>query len=182
MELYKERGVNPFGGCLPLLIQMPILFGLFRATSNMDAAISGQRFLWVGDLSIPEPMPWAEPAGIPFLLIILVASQYAYQRFLTPPSQGGDAQAEAIASMTKFMPLLFAFFFYTLDAGVLLYYTAFNVASLVQQVSLNRSLSSHAAAVPSAVVPVESSDAEAPAKQERTQNDAAKRRRRSKKR
>ncbi len=183
MELYRERGVNPFGGCLPLLIQMPVLFGLFRATNLLSSEISGERFLWINDLSTPEPLPTGDPAGIPLLLILLVASQFAYQKFLTPPTTGGDAQSEMMASMTKFMPLMFAFFFFSLPAGVLLYYTAFNVASLVQQVSLNRSLASQAAALPVVATVAVGAGSEEPGKPEKVENDATnKRKRRSKKR
>jgi YidC/Oxa1 family membrane protein insertase len=178
MELYKEHGVNPFGGCLPLLVQMPILFGLFRATSHLATEIAGERFLWIRDLSRAEPLPWGDPAGFPLLLVLLVASQYGYQKFLTPPTQSGDAQAEAIASATKFMPLMF----YTLPAAVLLYYTAFNAVSLIQQLSLNRSLAKLAPVAPApAQVPADRSGP--PAKQERAQNGTNRqRRRRAKKR
>ena len=183
MELYRERGVNPFGGCLPLIIQMPVLFGLFRATNLLSSEIAGERFLWIKDLSSPEPLPMGDPAGIPFLLILLVLSQFAYQKFLTPPTTGGDAQSEMMASMTKFMPLLFAFFFYQLDAGVLLYYTAFNVASLIQQVSLNRSLASRALAQPVVSAVANGVASAEPDKPEKVQNDPTnKRKRRSKKR
>lgn len=183
MELYRERGVNPFGGCLPLLIQMPVLFGLFRATNLLSAEITGERFLWIKDLSLPEPLPWGVPAGIPLLLILLVLSQFAYQKFLTPPTQGGDPQSEMMASMTKFMPLLFAFFFYKLNAGVLLYYTAFNVASLVQQLSLNRSLAARASdPLPVAVV-TDGVSSDEPGKPEKADNEPTiKRKRRPKKR
>jgi YidC/Oxa1 family membrane protein insertase len=146
MELYKEHGVNPFGGCLPLIIQIPLLIGLFQAIQGMSDQLSGERFLWIDDLAAREPLPWTDPAGIPLLLILLIASQYAYQKFLTPPTAGGDAQAEAMAQMTKFMPLMFGFFFFRLPAGVLLYYTSFNVVSLAQQWYINMRLGQPAAA------------------------------------
>jgi YidC/Oxa1 family membrane protein insertase len=182
MELYKQHGVNPFGGCLPLVIQIPLLIGLYQAIIGLSAELSGERFLWIDDLAVPEPLPWSDPAGIPLLLILLVASQYAYQKFLTPPAASGDAQAEMMAQMTKFMPLLFGFFFVNMPAGVLLYYTAFNVVSLVQQWYINSRIES--APTPIQAIEDNPKDVPAPAAQEEVvANDGGKRRtRRTKKR
>ncbi len=177
MELYREHGVNPFGGCLPLIIQMPVLLGLFRAIQHLGSEMAGERFFWVADLSVPERLPWDSPAGIPVLIVLLIVSQFAYQKFLTPPTQASDPQAEAMASMTKFMPLIFAFIFIRLPAGIVLYYTAFNVVSLVQQWTLNRD-----ATVPGQALPVPDAEApaEAPARQEKQGSEPRKRRRRRK--
>lgn len=144
MELYKTEGVNPFGGCLPLIIQMVVLIGLWRAIMNlagsaeMPGPMAGEPFLWVPDLSLCEPSPLcgAEfsmlPLAVPILLIAMVVSQMLYQRFLTPPSQSSDPQQQMMAQMTKFMPLLFAWIFIKFPAGLVLYYATFNIVGVLQ--------------------------------------------------
>lgn len=147
MELYKEHGVSPFGGCLPLLIQLPILFGLFRAIQILgdDGTMAGERFFWVPDLSLCEPSPLCpdSPDGmvlgfmaIPILVITMAATQFLYQRFMTPPST--DPQQQAMQSVFKWMPLFFAFLFARFSAGLVLYYTTFNIANLGQQAIMRR--------------------------------------------
>lgn len=131
MKLYREHGVNPLGGCLPLLIQLPILWGLYRAILNLaqtDPAF-GDRFLWLRSL--------AEPEGVPYILIaLMVVSQFLYQRLLTPPS--ADPQQESMQKMMQFTPLIFAFVFIKLPAGLVLYYLVFNIVSVAQQVAINK--------------------------------------------
>lgn len=131
MKLYREHGVNPLGGCLPLLIQMPILIGLYQAIiklSQTDPAF-GNRFLWLKSL--------AEPEGFPYILIgLMVVSQFLYQRLLTPPT--ADPQQQSMQKMMQFMPLIFAFVFINLPAGLVLYYLIFNVVSLLQQFAIDK--------------------------------------------
>jgi YidC/Oxa1 family membrane protein insertase len=144
MEMYKEQGVNPFGGCLPLIIQMVVLFGLWRAIMNLAGTesepgrMAGARFLWIPDLSQCEPSPMCGgefamlPWAVPLLLIAMVISQMAYQHYLTPPTQSSDPQQQAMATMTKLMPLLFAYIFIRFPSGMVLYYTMFNAVGLLQ--------------------------------------------------
>lgn len=131
MKLYREHGVNPLGGCLPLVIQLPILWGLYRAILDLaqtDPAF-GDRFLWLRSL--------AEPEGVPYILIaLMVVSQFLYQRLLTPPS--ADPQQESMQKMMQFTPLIFAFVFIKLPAGLVLYYLVFNLVSVAQQVAINK--------------------------------------------
>lgn len=150
MDLYKEHGVNPFGGCLPLLIQMPILFGLYRAIFKLGPPPSGtgqlvgEHFLWIRDLALCEPSPLCDASGgpfglpIPILLIMMTVAQMAYQKWMTPPSTGSDANAQAMQSVFKWMPLMFAFIFASLPSGLVLYYTVFTVANIVQQLLMRR--------------------------------------------
>jgi YidC/Oxa1 family membrane protein insertase len=187
MDLYKEAGVNPLGGCLPLLIQLPVLWGLFQAINAMGTNPSFHRyvteqFLWLTDLSQPEPTPTSDPRGLPFLLILMVASQFLYQRFMTPPTTSdGDAQAEAMRSVMKFSPLIFGFLFLKFPAGVVLYYLAFNLASVVQQWFLNREsgIQGVAVAVPAGGQPEPAPNTSVAADaEEASKNEPAKRRRR----
>lgn len=150
MDLYKEHGVNPLGGCLPLVVQMVILFGLYSAIRQLSqsGALDGQRFLWIGNLAKCEVSPLCSDVGatgvtlpgteigIPILLVILVVSQFAYQKFATPPST--DPQAQAMNQTMKFMPLFFAFIFARLAAGLVLYYAIFNLVTVAQQAFMSR--------------------------------------------
>lgn len=146
MELFRSSGVNPFGGCLPLVIQLVVLFGLYQAINRLqvEGVLAGQRFLWIPDLSLCEPNPFCRPemavlpAALPILIIAMVASQMLYQRYLTPPS--ADPQAQAMAQTMKYMPLIFAFVFITLPSGLVLYYTAFNLISIAQYLLIDRRL------------------------------------------
>ncbi len=142
MELYKEHGVNPFGGCLPLVITLVLLFSLYGAISNLGPQMAGQPFFWIPDIAVCEPNPLCKsmPAGIPILVIIMILSQVLYQRYLTPPT--ADPQAQSMNAMMKFMPLVFGYFFLSLPAGLVLYYLVFNLVSIVQQVFVNRQLGS----------------------------------------
>lgn len=131
MKLYREHGVNPLGGCLPLIIQMPILFGLYRAILDLSQtpAFQAESFLWLDSLANPE--------GFPYILIgLMVVSQFLYQRLMTPPT--GDSQQESMQKAMQFMPLIFAFIFINLPAGLVLYYMVFNVVSVLQQVGINK--------------------------------------------
>jgi YidC/Oxa1 family membrane protein insertase len=127
MKLYKEAGVNPLGGCLPLLIQLPILWGLYQALYNLSqtqAFKEASQFLWLRNLADPEPFPY-------ILIALMVVSQYVYQRMSTLPST--DPQQKSMNQIMQFMPLMFAFFFINFPAGLVLYWVAMNVVSIVQQ-------------------------------------------------
>jgi YidC/Oxa1 family membrane protein insertase len=140
MELYREEGVNPFGGCLPLIITMVVLFSLYGAITSLQPQMEGQPFFWIQNIAVCEPNPMcpALPLGVPFLVILMVLSQVLYQKYLTPPST--DPQAKAMNATMKFMPLIFGVFFLTLPAALVLYYFVFNLVSIVQQVFINRQL------------------------------------------
>jgi YidC/Oxa1 family membrane protein insertase len=148
MELYRENSVNPLGGCLPLVIQMVVLFGLYAAVNQLshEHVLDGKPFLWIPDLSKCEPSPFcgAETAvlglPIPILIIIMTVAQLLYQKLLTPPTTNSDPQQAAMASTMKWMPLMFVAIFIKLPAGLVLYYTVFNLVSILQQYYLNRSL------------------------------------------
>ena len=129
MKLYKEHGVNPLGGCLPTLLQMPLLFALFIVFRS-TIQLRGQPFiLWITDLSRPDVLP----LGFNFPIIgdnihvlpILMAITMIWQSkmSITDPKQ---------KMMVYFMPVFMAFIFYSLPSGLNLYYAVFNVLSMVQ--------------------------------------------------
>jgi YidC/Oxa1 family membrane protein insertase len=125
MKLYKEYGVNPFSGCLPMLIQIPIFFGFY---SMLGSAIElrNSSFFWVHDLSQPDTI--AHLAGIPVnILPLLMAGTMLWQMAISPKS--GDPVQQRVF---MFMPLMFVFFCYNFASALALYWTVQNLFSIVQ--------------------------------------------------
>jgi len=123
--LYKKEGVNPAGGCLPLLIQMPFLFAYYRMLSTaLD--LRHAHWLWIKDLSAPDP--------IYLLPILMVISSLVTQR-MTPQAGMDPAQQRM---MNVMMPLMMGFIFFRLQAGLNLYYAVVNLISIAQQAVMNR--------------------------------------------
>jgi len=131
MGLYRKYGINPLGGCLPMLIQIPIFFGFFKM---LDYAVElrNQPFLWVDDLSQPDTV--AVLAGIPInLLPIVMAATSAIQMAMMPKT--GDKMQQRIM---MFMPLMFFFFCYNYASALALYWTTQNIFSIGQTWLMNK--------------------------------------------
>ena len=130
MALYKEEGVNPMGGCLPMLIQMPLLFALFQVFRS-TIELRGEPFmLWITDLSAPDTL--LEIGGFPInILPLLMAVSMFIQQKMNPTAGGAGAGQQK--SMMYFMNIFFIFIFYRLPSGLNLYYTLFNVLTILQQ-------------------------------------------------
>lgn len=147
MRLYKEAGVNPLSGCLPLLVQMPILFGLYAALVALGPALEDARFFWIPDLGFPQfsqGLTWMGEAFrggdyytlVAYLIlpIFLVVTQFIMQKWMTPdtPDSGGQA-----AGMTKqvglMMTFMFGFFTLQVPAGLSLYWVTSNLLQMLQQ-------------------------------------------------
>ena len=130
MEIYKKYGVNPLsqmGGCLPMLIQIPIFFGFFTMLRTA-IELRGAEFLWVTDLSSPDAV--MEIAGFPInIMPLLMTATMFLQMRLQPPSPGMDPAQQAVM---KYMPLMFVFILYSASAGLCLYWTVQNVLTIVQ--------------------------------------------------
>ncbi len=125
MKLYKDYGVNPFAGCLPMFIQIPIFFGFFNMLGGA-VELRGSGFLWVKDLSQPDTI--AMLAGYHInLLPLIMAMTMLWQMSITPKS-GDPAQQK----MFMFMPLIFVFFCYNFASALSLYYTVQNLFSIAQ--------------------------------------------------
>jgi len=123
--LYKKEGVNPAGGCLPLLIQFPFLIAYYRML-GVALDLRHAHWLWITDLSARDPL---------FLLpIIMVISMFAMQR-MTPQTGMDPAQQKMMMWM---MPLFMGFIFFNLQAGLNLYYAESNLISIGQQAIMNR--------------------------------------------
>jgi len=131
MGLYRKYSINPLGGCLPMLIQIPIFFGFFRM---LDYAVElrNQPFLWVTDLSQPDTLAYL--AGIPInLLPIVMAATSALQMAMMPKT--GDKMQQRIM---MFMPLMFFFFCYNYASALALYWTTQNIFSIGQTYFMNK--------------------------------------------
>ncbi len=126
MALYKVHGVNPVGGCLPLLIQLPFFYAFYRVLS-IATELRGSSWLWVNDLSRPESL------AIHLLPIILIATQFLMQKMT--PAAGVDPSQQ---KMMQFMPLIFGSMFYYAPAGLVLYWLTGNVVGVLQQMLINR--------------------------------------------
>ncbi|HEY7211298.1 MAG TPA: membrane protein insertase YidC [Bryobacteraceae bacterium] len=126
MALYKKEGVNPVGGCLPLLVQLPFFYAFYRVLA-IAIDLRHASWLWVPDLSSPESLP------IHLLPIILIATQFFSQKLT--PAAGVDPNQQ---KMMMFMPLLFGFMFYYASAGLVLYWLTGNIVGIVQQLIINR--------------------------------------------
>ena len=136
MELYKRNGVNPLGGCLPMLLQFPVFIGLYNALST-PIELRHAPFLWIKDLSRPDwqSLPFTVGdwhLGIPILTILMGASMFL-QQWMTP-SAGDPNQRK----MMMLMPLMFTFMFVSFPAGLTVYWLVNNVLSIVQQYWINR--------------------------------------------
>ena len=136
MELYKKRGVNPFGTCLPMLLQMPLLFALFTVFRS-TIELRGEPFIWwIKDLSAPDIIFYL-PFKIPLygnyvcaLPILMALSMFAQQKMMMT---GGTAQQEQQKLMQYFMMGFFFLIFNSFPSGLNLYYTLFNLLTIVQQ-------------------------------------------------
>ncbi len=126
MELYKKHGVNPMGGCMPMILQIPFFFAFYKVLT-VAIELRGADWLWVTDLSQPEHLP------IRVLPVVMVASQFVMQK-MTPATTGNPSQQR----MMMFMPLMMGFFFYGVSSGLVLYWLTSNVVGVAQQLIINR--------------------------------------------
>ena len=129
MKLYKQYGINPVGGCLPMLIQIPIFFGLYKMLSQA-VELRNAKFLWVRDLSQPDTVAHLSLLGwsIPINIIPLcMAATQIWLMAMTPKT--GDATQRRVMMFT---PLIFLFICYNFAAALALYYTAQNLFSILQ--------------------------------------------------
>ena len=141
MALYRKEGVNPVGGCLPLLLQMPIFFALFELLNNAFD-LRGAPFIapWIGDLSAPESflpfgftlplLNWDELRILPFVMLGTTLLQSRI-------SQNPSAMQPQMKMMMYAMPIFFFFILYSMPSGLVIYWTMQNVLSIAQQLYIN---------------------------------------------
>ena len=124
LNLYREKGVNPMGGCLPMLLQMPVWVALWRMLSNA-VDLYQQPFMWIADLTLKEP--------IPFMALALGGLQLVQQK-LTPMAQD-NPQARMMGYL---MPVFFTFLMITLPSGLVLYSLVNIILTIIQQLAINK--------------------------------------------
>jgi YidC/Oxa1 family membrane protein insertase len=142
MALYKKEGVNPLGGCLPMLLQLPFFYAFYRVL-NIAIELRHAQWLWVPDLSSAETLP------IHLLPIILIATQFFSQKLT--PAAGVDPNQQ---KMMMLMPLMMGFFFYYASAGLVLYWLTGNLVGIAQQLIINKFMPPPAPAPPPPKAPV----------------------------
>ncbi|MBP8820245.1 MAG: membrane protein insertase YidC, partial [Syntrophomonadaceae bacterium] len=127
MEMYKEHGVNPFGGCLPLIIQMPIFIAFYQSLLHFNfKVVEHASFLWIPNIGAKDPY---------FILAVLAAATTYVQQRVTMV----DTKDPTQKSMLYFMPLFMAWIAATMPAGLPLYWVMFNLLGILQQLYVNRS-------------------------------------------
>jgi len=154
MALYKEHKVNPMSGCLPLLIQMPILILLFQVLREFNTKIyavynGNPGFLWLKDLSLPDQLiqlPGSGIFGIQYLGImpfLIGGSMYIQQKMTSSPGgtgKGGGSSEQTQKMMTIMMPLMIGFMSFTLPSGLTLYWFTSTLLGIGQQYLINKKM------------------------------------------
>jgi len=131
MELYKKEGVNPMSGCLPMLIQLPIIIIIWRGLLYTSELIHiSPSFLWIPDLSLADPT---------FVLVILTTAIMLVQQWLMSPSTSRDG-AKGQKYIGFLMPIMLAFFLWRFPAGLWLYYLLTTATQVGQQMIINREM------------------------------------------
>ena len=128
MKLYKEEGVNPLSGCLPLLLQMPIFIALYNLFGKTIELRQAPFILWIQDLSLPDEL-LIGGFGLHVLPLLMAASMFIQQKMtMKDPKQ---------AVLVYMMPVLMIFIFWSMSSGLVLYWTIFNVLTIGQQLLVN---------------------------------------------
>ncbi len=141
MQLYKTYKVNPLGGCLPMLLQIPFFIAFYQVLYNLLDLRGAPFMLWIQDLAAPDRLGsfdftiplYAPPTGIPVLTILMGASMVLQQK-MTPNTMGDPIQAK----MMMLMPVFFTFILINFPAGLLLYWLVNNLLTIAQQKINNR--------------------------------------------
>jgi YidC/Oxa1 family membrane protein insertase len=140
MGLYRTYKVNPLGGCLPMLIQIPVFIALYAVLSSAIELRHAPFMLWIDDLaapdrlfSLPFSIPFMNPPyGIPVLTLLMGASMFITQKLT--PTVGDPAQAKIM----MFLPIMFTVMFINFPSGLVLYWLTQNIISIGQQYRINR--------------------------------------------
>jgi YidC/Oxa1 family membrane protein insertase len=143
MALYRTYKINPLGGCLPMVVQIPVFFALYRMLYQAIELRHAPFFLWINDLSAPDRLfhfnitiPFMEPPyGIPVLTLLMGATMLWQQR-ISPP-MGDPAQAK----MMMLMPVVFTVIFINFSSGLVLYWLVNNILSIAQQYYIQKKYS-----------------------------------------
>lgn len=132
MELYKKHGANPMSGCLPMLLQIPIFFAIYRVLLNAIELKGAEWIFWINDLSLMDPY---------YVLPILMGASMFIQQLITPTNFSDPMQEKIF----KYLPIVFTFFFLAFPAGLTLYWFVNNLLSIAQQYVVNMLMKKHKA-------------------------------------
>jgi YidC/Oxa1 family membrane protein insertase len=136
MSMYKTYKVNPLGGCLPMVLQIPVFFALYKVLLQSIELRHAPFILWITDLSAPDrlwiglDLPYV--GGLPVLTLLMGASMFLQQKM--SPSTADPTQAKIM----MFLPVVFTFMFLNFASGLVLYWFINNLLSILQQVIINR--------------------------------------------
>lgn len=142
MRLYKENNANPAAGCLPMVVQFPILIGLYNALYGLFRTEHVQAsFLWIHNLALPDFWSVANPAnpsqmiynGLFILPLLAGGLQFIQQRMMMNPAANQDPQQKMMNQMMQFMPLMVIFFGFRFPAGLALYWVTNTLVAIFQQ-------------------------------------------------
>ncbi len=138
MELYKKYKINPMGGCLPMLLQMPVFFALYQVLMK-STDLRGASFLWIKDLSMPDRLVVLN-GHIPLLgnelnilPILMAGAMFLQQKLSAPPSSSNDQVVQQQKMMAVMMPVLFGFLFYRLPSGLVMYWLTNTILTVTEQ-------------------------------------------------
>lgn len=141
MQLYREHKVNPFGGCLPLILQIPIFFALYQVLMRL-VSLKGAHFLWIKDLSAPDRL-FTLPVSLPILgneinilPIVMAIGMFMQQKLST--STAATASSEQQKLMMVIFPVMFGFIFYHMSSGLVLYWFINSGLMLWQQIKIHK--------------------------------------------
>lgn len=142
-KLYKESGVNPLGGCLPILLQMPVFFAMYRVLANMVELRGAGFMLWIHDLSRPEILiPFGSKVlgleGLGLMALLLGVIMFLQQKLTGTSSAGAAGQQQKM--MMYMMPFFMMFLFMRFAAGLTLYWLVFNILTFVHQEYIKKRL------------------------------------------
>ena len=140
MSLYKTYKINPLGGCLPMILQIPVFFALYKVLLQTIELRHAPFMLWITDLSAPDRLPIGFDipglGGIPVLTLLMGASMFLQQKMT--PTTGDPTQAKIM----MFLPVIFTFMFLNFASGLVLYWFVNNLLSIGQQYYINKSTES----------------------------------------
>ncbi len=136
MRLYKNEGVNPLGGCLPMLLQLPVFIGLFYALRSSIQLRQAPFFGWIDDLAAPDSLFEIPGIGIPLrVLPLIMGATMVFQQRITPMQGMDPAQQKMIQTM---MPIMMTVVFYQFPSGLVLYWMVSNVLAIAHQLWIGK--------------------------------------------
>jgi YidC/Oxa1 family membrane protein insertase len=133
MEMYKKHGANPMGGCLPMILQIPIFFAIYRVLLNAVELQGAEWTLWITNLSVMDPY---------FVLPLLMGASMWYQQKITPNTMTDPMQQKIF----QWLPAVMTIFFVTFPAGLVLYWLVNNLFTIAQQYVINNAFEKQKAA------------------------------------